>query len=135
MHDKEDIRDHLNNFMDTVSKLADMEVTIHPELLSIMILYSLPSKFDNFRVAIEPRDVLPTPEDLSIKIKEEHEARHGSASNNVHESEAYFSRKYKNIICNICHKRGHIASKCWSNKNKNKSTEVKTQRNFNISLI
>lgn len=55
MTPQEDMRDHLSNFMDVVGKLEDMDVKIHPELLSIMMLYSLPTNFDSFRTAIESR--------------------------------------------------------------------------------
>lgn len=59
------IRSHLNNFMDKVDKLAEMNVNINEDLLSIMMLYSLSTKFENFRVAIESRDTLPTPDEYS----------------------------------------------------------------------
>ncbi|CAH4038775.1 unnamed protein product [Pieris brassicae] len=72
---QEDVRDHLSNFMDVVGKLEDMDVKIHTELFSIMMLYSLPTNFDGFRTAIESRDVLPSSDNLKIKIVEEYEAR------------------------------------------------------------
>ena len=62
MVDGEDMRDHVRCFFDTVDKLAEMEVDMNPDLLAILLLYSLPSSFDNFRCAIESRDELPTPE-------------------------------------------------------------------------
>ncbi|KAG5314883.1 POLX protein, partial [Pseudoatta argentina] len=75
MTDGEEIRDHLRGFFDTVDKLGEMEVEINPDLLTIMLLYSLPPAFENFRCAIESRDALPTPEALRIKIIEEADAR------------------------------------------------------------
>ena len=57
-----DVRDHLNDFFDSVDKLADIEIAINPDLLTVMLLYSLPGSFENFRCAIESRDNLPTPE-------------------------------------------------------------------------
>ncbi|KAG5323483.1 POLX protein, partial [Pseudoatta argentina] len=74
MTDGEEIRDHLRGFFDTVDKLGEMEVEINPDLLTIMLLYSLPPAFENFRCAIESRDALPTPEALRIKIIEEADA-------------------------------------------------------------
>lgn len=73
MEENEDIRSHLRKFCDTVDKLHEMNVEIHPDLQAIMMLYSLPSSFENFRCAIESRDKLPDPENLRIKIIEEGE--------------------------------------------------------------
>jgi len=56
-----------------VDKLAAMEIKINDDLLSIMLLYSLPAGYDNFRVAIKSRDELPTPDALKVKILEESE--------------------------------------------------------------
>lgn len=48
------------------------------DLLAIVLLYSLPNSYDNFRCAIESRDELPTPENLRIKILVESDAEsHG----------------------------------------------------------
>lgn len=81
MEEGGDIREHLNKFFDAVDKLCEMEVTVNPDLLTIMLLYSLPNTFDNFRCAIESRDVLPTPEALRIKIIEESDARNNYSRN------------------------------------------------------
>lgn len=75
MSDGGDVKDHLGKFFDAVDKLEEMEVKIDNDLSSIMLLYSLPEKFENFRCAIESRDSLPAPEALRIKITEECEAR------------------------------------------------------------
>lgn len=64
MSEGDDIRSHLRKFFDAVDRLNDMEVPINDDLLSILLLYSLPSSFDSFRVAIESRDELPKPETL-----------------------------------------------------------------------
>lgn len=68
-----DVRDHMSRFFDTVDKLAAMEVEVNGDLLFIMLLYSLPSSFDNFRLAIESRDELPNVEVLKVKILEEYD--------------------------------------------------------------
>ncbi|KAK9744324.1 protein of unknown function (DUF4219) [Popillia japonica] len=98
-----DVREHLRNFFDAVDKLNEMSVDINSDLLSIMLLYSLPANFENFRCAIESRvnsdllsimllyslpanfenfrcaiesrDKLPSPEELRIKIVKESDAR------------------------------------------------------------
>lgn len=58
MEEGEDIKEHLSSFFDTVDKLEAMDVEINGDLLTIMLLYSLPSSFENFRCAIESRDDL-----------------------------------------------------------------------------
>jgi len=75
-----DVRDHVRHFFDAIDKLGEMEVDIHPDLLSIMLLYSLPSSYENFRCAIESRDEVPSPETLRVKIVEESDARSNDAA-------------------------------------------------------
>lgn len=53
MSENEDIREYLSNFFDTLDKLKNMEVTTNDDLLVIILLYSLPDTFENFRCAIE----------------------------------------------------------------------------------
>jgi hypothetical protein len=75
MREDDDVREHVARFMDTVDKLQGMNIEINGDLLSIMLLYSLPSSFENFRCAIESRDSLPHVENLKVKIVEENDAR------------------------------------------------------------
>lgn len=110
----EDVRDHLNNFMDIVDKLADMDVKIHPDLLSIMMLYSLPASYENFRIAIESRDTLPLPEELKIKILEESEARINANNNDDNVGGAFYTKKKLNKYCQRCKKKGHSTRTCRS---------------------
>lgn len=53
MENNEDVREYLRKFFDTVDKLTDMEVDINLDLLTVMLLYSLPSCYENFWCAIE----------------------------------------------------------------------------------
>lgn len=79
MDDDGDVHEHLRNFFDTIDKLNEMEIEINKHLLTVMLLYSLPPSYENFRCAIESRDELPDPEMLRVKIVEEHDARkHGN---------------------------------------------------------
>lgn len=71
--DSDDVRNHVRKFFDVVDKLGEMDVEINPDLLAIMLLYSLPT--ENFRCAIESRDELLSPKTLRIKIIEESYAR------------------------------------------------------------
>ena len=75
MKEGDDVREHMKSFSDTVDKLAAMEIDINSDLLAIMLLYSLPESFENFRCAIESRDNLPDVESLKVKILEENNAR------------------------------------------------------------
>lgn len=102
MSETDNVRDHLNNFIDTVDKLSELDIIINDDLLSIMMLYSLNPSFENFRVAIESRDDLPKPEQLKIKILEEFEARRKDSRNVNHSNEeAYFSSKSKTQVKGI----------------------------------
>ena len=71
----EDVKEHLSKFFDAVDKLSEMDVNVNDDLLAILLLYSLPPSYENFRCAIESRDTLPKPEDLRIKIVEENDSR------------------------------------------------------------
>ena len=59
MEESDDIREHTRKFFDPVDKRDEIDVDISPDLLAIMLLYSLPPSFENFRCAIESRDKLP----------------------------------------------------------------------------
>ena len=70
-----DMKEYIDKFFDAVDKLEGMNVQINGDLLTIILLYSLPSSFENFKCAIESRDRLPIAEELEVKILEETEAR------------------------------------------------------------
>lgn len=143
---RENITDHVNNFFDVVDKLQDLDVEINRDLLAIMLLYSLPDDYDNFRVAIESRDVLPTPEALKVKILEEFEARKEHRQDNFtdaflgrqrfrdsSESTVYHPGKFP-FKCNICKTVGHKAKFC-PNKGtipKEKSAHIADELGLNV---
>lgn len=142
MSEGDDIREHLRKMFDIVDKLDEMDVEINKDLLAIMILYSLPSSYENFRVAIESRDSLPDPESLRIKIIEESQARSSSSRGNnacserrddalftnrqfqrnfqkrdFNSSDSMNSNKnsnnnYTSLRCFKCKKPGHKANEC-----------------------
>lgn len=95
MSEDTDMREHLRTMFDIVDKLDEMKFDINKDFLAIMILYSLPSSYENFRVAIESRDVLPDPESLCIKLIEESQARTNSNTRGTNErpNDALFTRK------------------------------------------
>jgi hypothetical protein len=94
MMDNGYIREHLNKFADMEDKLSDMDININDDLLAIMMLYSLPPSYENFRIAIESRDELPSPENLKIKILEEDEARNKNAPPKLTSNEGAFMNKF-----------------------------------------
>ena len=135
MIEGEDVRDHMNKFFDAVDKLREMDITIHDEMLSVLLLYSLPESFENFRCAIESRDEYPKPEALKVKIIEESDAKKAKAREVVPnamvaanhtrkqwkgkgqsgEKGDYEKHKKKfPFKCYKCNKRGHIAKECKS---------------------
>lgn len=65
---------YVTDFTRKAEQLEEAGIEIPDELLSIMLLGSLPAEFENFSVAIESRDEIPTLENLKIKLIEE-EAR------------------------------------------------------------
>lgn len=114
-----------------------MNVHINGDLLSIMLFYSLPNSFENFRCAIESRDNLPNAEQLKIKIIEEFDARnqtvadesgamlvrHGkrypksnknlSKQSNEADTRTSSRPKYK---CSFCKITGHKYAECRKRK-------------------
>ena len=128
MEEDGDIKHHLDSFFDVKDKLDEMNVEVNDDLLSIMLLDSLPENFENFRCAIESRDDLPKPDDLRIKIIEEYQARmskreedvpnamiakssyrKGKEQNkNTHEKSNYRTK----LICYRCKQAGHRAAVC-----------------------
>lgn len=135
MNEGENIREHVNRFFDAVDKLCEMGVEINPDLLSIMLLYSLPSSFENFRCAIESRDNLPSPDILRVKIIEESDARKNETRTSSQDA-LYIKKNFQipkqsdspgsssdtrgstnknqeiKFRCFKCKKPGHKAAKC-----------------------
>ena len=92
MKDDDDAREYLCKFFTAVDKLRNMNVDVSDELLVIMLLSSLPDSYENFRVAIETRDVLPTPEVLQTKLEEEYDTRKSKIADT---NSAFTIDKYK----------------------------------------
>jgi len=158
MGEGEDIGDHLSKFFDTADKLGEMGVEINPDLLCVMLLYSLPKSYTNFRCAIESRDTLPTPEALRLKILEENDSRKNE--NRENSSNAMFARgktserkskqktgskkdkkgqssekteifKYK---CHRCRKIGHKAADCTEEIRRNNDANAVDQLSLCATL-
>ena len=137
MKEDDNAKSHLDQFFDAVDKLSEMDLIINDELLAIMLLYSLPDSFENFRCAIESRDELPTSETLRIKIKEESEARKGKSTDvqedamltrrfNPRERGEQFKKTGQSFMykCYRCKKVGHKAVDCRSTVPEAMSSEL-----------
>ncbi|XP_012145442.1 uncharacterized protein LOC105663080 [Megachile rotundata] len=126
MQEGDDVREHINKFFDAVDKLEEMNVDVNPDLLSIMLLYSLPASYENFRCAIESRDNLPGVEALKIKILEESDARKQSCSTNAvsnamlvamkknQSSRQNFQKRKDDENKSKHENKGHIAARCYA---------------------
>lgn len=143
MQQDENIGAHVNSFVETIERLAEMDIKINEELKVIMLLSSLPDTWEHFVVAIETRDELPTFEIVKVKLleegarKKEKAEREGNAAsqavytytqakgnrdkgenNNTKRNERTSEKQKFNGKCFICEKPGHRASEC---RNKKKS--------------
>ncbi|KMQ86502.1 rna-dependent dna polymerase [Lasius niger] len=148
MEEGEDVREHLRNFFDTVDKLAEMDIDINKDLLSVMLLYSLPKSFENFRCAIESRDELPTAEILRVKITEEYDARKGDSSersasalmikrsaNKKKPSKSGDNKKTFKYRCHRCQKVGHKANECQSKVNQSEKESAKKADTVSLCAV
>uniref|UniRef100_A0A5S6R2L1 CCHC-type domain-containing protein n=1 Tax=Trichuris muris TaxID=70415 RepID=A0A5S6R2L1_TRIMR len=137
MKEGDDVKDHLTSFFNCVDKLKEMGSIIDDDLLSIMMLLTLPATYDSFKQAIEARDDLPKPEVLKVKILESAENRKLS----LDKSDALLIKKTahrngkldfrrrgcndkelkKPVLCYVCGKPGHKANVCPDRKTSFKS--------------
>ncbi|KMQ88628.1 retrovirus-related pol polyprotein from transposon tnt 1-94 [Lasius niger] len=150
--DNGDVREHLSHFFDIVDKLSAMNIEINGDLLTIMLLYSLPDSFENFRCAIETRDTLPDAESLKVKILEENDARVRKSSQlepnamyvrsnskgkppnkgKTETSDTKANKKKVTYKCNYCQKKGHKESECFTKK---KDKENKSSKDQNANHV
>ncbi|GBM36055.1 hypothetical protein AVEN_254862-1 [Araneus ventricosus] len=119
------MNEHINEFFMLVDKLKEMEVEIANDLLTILLLYSIPESYENVRIAIESRDELPSPETLKIKLIEEANARKNKEIPNFHDSQrALYTEKKKYERYKQTESRQHDTDGK-RNRNNNKKIEVK----------
>lgn len=90
---------------------------INGDLLSIMLLYSLPASYDNFRCSMESRDDLPSADVLKVKIIEATESRGLDSAESVvtamvGNSVRHGNREKHRIRCYRCGTEGHKANVC-----------------------
>ncbi|GBN68456.1 hypothetical protein AVEN_146447-1 [Araneus ventricosus] len=92
-----DVRDHIRKFFDFIDKLQDLDIAIDEDLTSVMLLYSLPTNFETFRVAIESRDELPKLDRLRIKIIDEWQSR---TDQSLSKDDGAYAAKFENQFRN-----------------------------------
>uniref|UniRef100_T1IVV4 CCHC-type domain-containing protein n=1 Tax=Strigamia maritima TaxID=126957 RepID=T1IVV4_STRMM len=152
MAEGESAQDHVRGFFEAERKLSDMGVKIDPDITTILLLYSLPQSFENFRCAIESRDDLPKPEILKIKIIEESDARGIEKPKEVVPNAMFAKKPWKRntrgkkneeeksnsskkttfkFKCHNCRKVGHKAADCWS-KNKKETASAATNVDYDV---
>lgn len=134
-----DMRSHVDKFFDIVDKINEVELVKIEELLTILLLYSIPEEYESFRIAIETKDNLIEPEALKIKLLDEYEARNRNKSEAS--PGALVARKKKDVKksgqdgnfkfkCYSCGKLGHKAVDC---RSKRKATD-KESSNSNDTM-
>lgn len=119
MNDGDDVATFINEFSMAVDKLSELGISLGDELVVIILISSLPKAYENFVVAIESRDTLPSLSALKIKLMEE-ATRRKSAIEVDGMQQAYMVRSASNKLggnkkakrCFKCNKRGHFAANC-----------------------
>lgn len=147
MSDGEDMCNFLNEFASAVDKLAEVGIVLQDELVVIILLSSLPKCYEQFVVAMETRDSLPSFQILKVKLLEEADRKsQDCARENNGDSHAYVARgknnsgeksvkrnvKKQNFKCFKCGKRGHYAANCYTNTNKQVKEENKREQQFSV---
>lgn len=151
MKDYKNMADYLNTFSDITEKLADVGIQIQDELTVIILLSSLPIDYENFVVAMETRDALPSLSVLKLKLLEEAERREQRNDEMSSMSQAFGAiregkgrkennkseENSKNIKgkCFVCGKKGHYANKCNEKRECHKSYSlVRIAKKTDVSI-
>lgn len=123
MGENSSMSQHFNNYFDLFEKLVEVDIKLQDELLTIILLSSLPKEYENFVIAIESRDELPKVNVLKTKLIEEGKRREGSVVQDSGEM-AFFAKQRKlpshsqgrtvRGKCYKCNKKGHYAASCRS---------------------
>lgn len=142
MTENSNVVQYLNEFSEIYDKLKETGIEIQEELLAIMLMSSLPKEFDNFVIAMETRDTLPSLSILKQKLLEEGKRRQekvveetttqqaftAKSSTNKNNKKPGSNNKFKKNFkgkCFICGVTGHFASKC-DKRNDNNKTQAMT---------
>lgn len=121
MGEGECVQQHVCKFAAISDKLAETGIELQEELFVIMLLASLPKSFENFVVALETRDELPSLSALKIKLAEEGERRKANGSSDVVAAENAF----------VSHSKKEHPRKFYRNNNKESPRKFHTGSNNN----
>uniref|UniRef100_A0A0A1X768 Retrovirus-related Pol polyprotein from transposon TNT 1-94 n=1 Tax=Zeugodacus cucurbitae TaxID=28588 RepID=A0A0A1X768_ZEUCU len=136
---------YLTSFVELVDKLAELNIELNEELKVIILLSSLPAEYENFVIAIETRDKLPTFNVLKVKLLEEgarreqqmnqepSQAVYARVKESAHSSNKAFGNAKHNTKSNEfkgkcfgCGMRGHTIAQC--------KRKAKQQTNQSVKL-
>lgn len=92
LREEEEMLSHVQKFTDINDKLKKLKIIVPDELLSILLLYSVPETFENFQRAME-RDELPTFDQMQQKLLDKSLIRNNKDEVGV--SNANFRQKFK----------------------------------------
>jgi len=74
---------YVTKFVIKAEQIAEVDIVIQDNLLSIMLLSSLPTEYQNFIIAMEFRNVFASLESLKYKLIEEEARQNRSAKCNT----------------------------------------------------
>ena len=136
MHEGTPIKSHIIEFFSIINDVDKIEIKIEYEDQALLLLCSLPSSYKSFKKAIyrgkstikvnEVKEHLLNKDKIDNQLmRESHhdDSRqvHFSGSNN---ESSTGNPKHKNLVCNRCHKKGHIRADCWTRKKKQSDANV-----------
>ena len=116
---------HFQEFLKLADKLAELDITIQDELKVIMLLWSLPEKYEHFAIAIETRDALPDLAAIKQKIPDEYERR--KENNSIDSSGQIAFAIVKKIL--MCGDPDHYARNCRKPPVKSQDTQLPHVKN------
>lgn len=134
----------VNSFVDKLEQLEDAGIKLPDELTSIIMLNSLPSEYENFCVAMESRDEIPTIDVLKTKLIEEEARRIDQDDSKIYDTENHalttniknsnknmkynYMKRMKNCKftgkCYNCNKIGHKSAECKSKPKRSMGNNV-----------
>ncbi|GIZ05404.1 uncharacterized protein CEXT_160631 [Caerostris extrusa] len=83
-----------------IDKLKEMDIKITNASLTVLLLYSIPESYENFRIAIESRNKLKTPEMMKTKLLEDANARKNKEVSTIPDSQrALYWKEKENSSC------------------------------------